>query len=183
MHQLRPFGIRNTHTETSEMGTATQQKPHVVCMHVVPCSPRPHPRNAETGQAPPFQRLPHRSPSSTPIEFNYNRILASSGPWSSPSRDWKTSGSRPFLTAYRPRDFITVSCHQEQHHMAATLCRLLKRLNEVAASLLKLQLNSGSLANVLFCSASACGFMGSIQYIELEGRGLVPPKSMKLLFA
>lgn len=146
--------------ETSEMGTTTQQKPHVVCM--------PFPAQGHIHAMLKLTKLLHSKGFQITFvhtEFNYNRILTSSGPSSLEGmEDFRfqaiPDGLPPPSDASTARE-ITSLCLAIKNNMAGGYPM---QVSDNATSFTLEVAAECGIPDVFFCSASACGFMGSIQY-------------------
>ncbi|KAK1555034.1 hypothetical protein Q3G72_020934 [Acer saccharum] len=132
-------------------------------------------------------------------EHNYNRLLKSSGPDSlngTPTFCFETiPDGLPLLDANAVQDFPSV-WDSIKKTCLAPFRQLLSKLNNTSLSnvppvtcvvsdcVMSFTLKAAqelNISNVLFWTASACGFMGYVHYRNLIERGLVPLKDVSYL--
>lgn len=172
------------------MGSKLGEKPHAMCM--------PYPAQGHINGMLKLAKLLHFKGFHITFihsEFNYNRILTSGGHSSLQGQeDFRFEAIPDGLPPSDPtttQDVPTL-CLAVRNNMAAPFRELLKRLNEpssgvppvtciISDNITSFTLEAAEefgIPDVFFCSASACGYMGCIQFKALEERGLVPLKSM-----
>ncbi|XP_020255755.1 7-deoxyloganetin glucosyltransferase-like [Asparagus officinalis] len=168
------------------MGSTVEQKPHAVCM--------PLPAQGHIHGMLKLAKLLHFKGfhiTFVHTEFNYNRIITS-------DQVSALEGLEDFRFEVIPDDLplsgspdAVALCLAVRDNLRAPFRELLKRLNEpssgvppltcvVSDNCASFTLESTAefrIPNIFFCSASACGFLGTIHYKELEERGIVPLKS------
>ncbi|KAK1581482.1 hypothetical protein Q3G72_006405 [Acer saccharum] len=172
----------------------TDQKPHAVCV--------PFPAQGHLNPMLKLAKLLHHKGfhiTFVNTEYNHNRLLRSQGPDSlkgTPSFCFETiPDGLPPSDADATQDVPSL-CDSTKKTCLTPFRELLSRLNntclsnvppvtcivsDVIMSFTLIASQELNIPNVLFWTASACGFMGYLQYRSLIEKGLIPLKDMSYL--
>ncbi|KAK1582310.1 hypothetical protein Q3G72_013900 [Acer saccharum] len=172
----------------------TDQKPHAVCV--------PFPTQGHVNPMLKLAKLLHHKGfhiTFVNTEYNHNRLLRSQGPDSlkgTPSFCFETiPDGLPPSDADATQD-VPSFCDSTKKTCLTPFRELLSRLNntclsnvppvtcivsDVIMSFTLIASQELNIPNVLFWTASACGFMGYLQYRSLIEKGLIPLKDMSYL--